>query len=125
MEHAMTLNHIDLPVSDIAGARAFFGTFFGFRCIFERADGLSVLLDEANFALTLSAVPAGETLRYPTGFHVGFNLQTEDELMRLHELLRSSGIEIALPLGDLGGALSFQCHVPGPLKVELSWRPRG
>ena len=120
----MILNHIDLPVSDIIAARAFFETFFGFRCIFARADGLTVLLDEADFALTFSALPAGEKLRYPTGFHVGFNLQTEDELMKYHELLRSAGIEIVTPLGDLGGALTFQCHAPGPLIVELSWRPR-
>jgi lactoylglutathione lyase len=57
----MNLNHIDLPVSDIDGARAFFETYFGFRCVFAREDGLTVLLDETNFALTLSAPPLGES----------------------------------------------------------------
>ena len=100
----MNLNHIDLPVSDIVGVRAFFESHFGFRCIFECEDGLTVLLDDANFALTLSNVLDGEELRYPAGFHVGFNLESEGQLR--------------------GGALTFQCNAPGSLLVELSWRPR-
>ena len=120
----MTLNHIDLPVSDIPGAKLFFETFFGFHCVFEQPDGLTVLLDEANFALTFSPVPPRETLRYPTGFHVGFNLRTESELMEYHDKLAAAGIEIVTPLSDLGGALMFQWNAPGPLLVELSWRPR-
>jgi hypothetical protein len=61
MEDAMTLNHIDLPVSDIVGAKTFFETYFGFGCVFEREDGLTVLLDESELALTLSPLPPGET----------------------------------------------------------------
>jgi catechol 2,3-dioxygenase-like lactoylglutathione lyase family enzyme len=44
----MKLNHIDLPVADIAGVRAFFESHFGFRCIFEREDDLPVLLDDGE-----------------------------------------------------------------------------
>jgi catechol 2,3-dioxygenase-like lactoylglutathione lyase family enzyme len=123
MEIAMNLNHIDLPVSDIDGARAFFETYFGFQCVFAREDGLTVLLDETNFALTLSAPPLGEKLSYPTGFHVGFNLREEHELLEAYRLLSASGVEIVRPLGELGGALTFQCNAPGAVLVELSWRP--
>lgn len=120
----MTLNHIDLPVSDIVGAKTFFESYFGFGCVFEREDGLTVLLDKSEFALTLSPLPPGENLRYSTRFHVGFNLDTEGELMSFYKLFRSAGVEISRPLGDLGGAPTFQCRAPGPLTVELSWRAR-
>jgi catechol 2,3-dioxygenase-like lactoylglutathione lyase family enzyme len=123
MEIAMNLNHIDLPVSDIGATRRFFENHFGFRCIFAREDGLTVLLDESGFALTLSALPLGEKLSYPTGFHVGFVLREEHELLKAHEQLSAAGLEIVRPLGDLGGALTFQCNAPGPILVELSWRP--
>jgi catechol 2,3-dioxygenase-like lactoylglutathione lyase family enzyme len=119
----MNLNHIDLPVSDIAGARAFFERHFGFRCILAREDGLTVLLDDAGFALTLSAVPPGEKLAYPTGFHVGFNVPGEQELRSKHAELAAAGSAIVRPLGMLGGALTFQCQAPGPLTIEMGWRP--
>jgi hypothetical protein len=42
-EIEMKLNHIDLPVVDIAAVRLFFATHFELRCIFTREDGLTVL----------------------------------------------------------------------------------
>ncbi|WP_204320685.1 hypothetical protein, partial [Klebsiella pneumoniae] len=51
----------------------FFDDRFRLTCVFARADGLTVLVDEIGFALTLSRLREGETLSYPTGFHLGFN----------------------------------------------------
>ena len=121
----MKLNHIDLPVTDIAGACAFFEKHFRFRCIFSRDDGLTVLLDEDGLALTLSAVVQGERPIYPTGFHIGFNLDDQDELFETHGRILAAGVPIVRPLGDLGGALTFHCQAPGPILVEVAWRPRG
>ena len=42
MEMAVHLNHIDLPVVDIAGARDFFESHFGIRCIVARDGGLAL-----------------------------------------------------------------------------------
>ena len=118
----MKLNHIDLPVADIAAARRFFETHFELRCIFTREDGLTVLLDEDGLALTLSPLPQGEALKYPTGFHIGFNLDNEDELFEVHRRIVSAGVPIVRPLGDLAGALTFHCQAPGPILVEVAWR---
>jgi catechol-2,3-dioxygenase len=122
-ETSMNLNHLDLPVADIAGVRSFFESYFGFHCIFERADGLTVLLDEAGFALTLSSLIGSESQSFPTGFHVGFNLPDESTLRDMCAKLIRAGVVIARPMGDLGGALTFQCYAPGQLLVELAWRP--
>jgi catechol 2,3-dioxygenase-like lactoylglutathione lyase family enzyme len=117
----MNLNHLDLPVTDVAAARSFFELHFGFRCVTERGD-LAVLLDRAGFALTLSRLPNGEIPHFPTGFHIGFNLATEAELLAAHERLSRAGIEIVRPLARFGPALTFQCGGPGAVAVELSWR---
>lgn len=124
----MKLNHVDLPVPDIAATRRFFETQFDFRCIFAREDGLTVLLDEDAFALTLSPLPHDDAdlpapaLSYPTGFHVGFNVDDQRELFEILERLVSAGVPIVRPLGDLGGALTFHCEAPGRILVEVAWR---
>lgn len=118
----MNLNHIDLPVADIAAVRLFFETHFEMRSIFTREDGLTVLLDEDGFALTLSPLPQGEVLKYLPGFHIGFNVDNEHELIEVHERMVSAGVPIVRPLGDLAGALTFHCQAPGPILIEVAWR---
>lgn len=118
----MNLNHIDVPTTDTIAARAFFERHLGFRCIFSREDGLTVLLDEDNFALTLSPLPEGESLRFPIGFHIGFNIDSEHEFYETHGQLASARVPIVLQPTMLGGALTFHCHAPGPILVEIAYR---
>jgi len=120
----MKLNHIDIPTTDIAAGCSFFERHFGFRCIFMRDDGLTVLLDEDDFALTLSPLADGETMHYPTGFHIGFNVDDEHTLYEMHRRLAAADVPIVLDPVDLGGALTFHCHAPGPILVEVAYRPR-
>lgn len=118
----MHLNHIDLPVPDLAATRSFFETHFGFRCL-HGDDAFCLLLGDGGFALALSALPPGEALRYPSGFHIGFNLADEADLHAIHERLQTARVPIMRPLGRLGNALTFQCEAPGPVQVELGYRP--
>jgi catechol 2,3-dioxygenase-like lactoylglutathione lyase family enzyme len=121
-EAIMNLNHIDLPTTDVAACRAFFEAHFGLRCIFSREDGLTVLLDEDNFALTLSPLLEGERLQFPTGFHVGFNVDSEHEFYETHGRMAAAQVPMVLQPTMLGGALTFHCHAPGPILVEVAWR---
>ena len=120
----MKLNHIDLPVMDPTSVRSFFERHFDMKCVFSGDDGLTVLLDEDGSALTLSLLPPGELLKYPTGFHIGFNLDNEDELFELHGRIAAAGVPIVRSLGDLAGAMTFHCEAPGPILIEVAWRPR-
>jgi catechol 2,3-dioxygenase-like lactoylglutathione lyase family enzyme len=117
----MRLNHLDLPVSDPHTAKHFFENHFGFRTIFIRSD-LVVMLDSTDFALTLSAKLADGDQGYPTGFHVGFNLNTEAELQAIYQNLLAAKVSLARPLGLLGGALTFQCFGPDQILIEMAWR---
>jgi catechol 2,3-dioxygenase-like lactoylglutathione lyase family enzyme len=116
----MRLNHLDVPVPDTDLVARFFERHFGMRRIFERADGLIVLLDEADFALTLSPQRRAEAL--PHGFHVGFNVAHEDIVTGIYEQLGGLNVPIQRALGTISGALSFQCLAPGGLVVEMAWR---
>jgi catechol 2,3-dioxygenase-like lactoylglutathione lyase family enzyme len=120
----MNLNHLDIPVSDVAQTRTFFERYFGFKEVFSREDGLTVLLDEDGFALTLSPLPEGQLMKFPVGFHIGFNVDCEDDLFEAHRKLVTAGVPIVRPVGDLAGAMTFHCHAPGPLLVEVAYRPR-
>ena len=35
----------------------------------------------------------------------------------------TSGVPIVRPLGDLAGAMTFHCQAPGPILVEVAYRP--
>lgn len=120
----MNLNHLDLPVCDVGASRSFFERYFGFKCIFVRGDGLIVLLDEDGFALTLSQLPSEETLKYPTGFHIGFNVDSEDDLFEVHKLIVTAGVPIVRAIGKFEGATTFHCLAPGPILVEVAYRSK-
>jgi len=122
MKHHMRLHHVDLPVADVAAVRAFFETHCGLRCVFAGAGGPTVLAGDGDFAVALSPLGNGEAERWPTGFHVGFNLPSEPALRAAFARLAAAGVPIARPLGDLGGAPAFQCLAPGGLVVELVCR---
>lgn len=119
----VTLNHLDLPCRDVAAMQAFFVTHFGFRTIFERPDGLVVLLDEAGFALTLSPLLDGDDGAFPKGFHIGFNPRNATEFEEMHARLKAADLPFARELGMLGGAETFQVLAPDGLLVEVGLRP--
>ena len=119
----MNLNHLDLPVLDVAATQHFFEYHFGFSCFYQR-DELVVLKDEAGFVLTLSQLPAQKAADFPIGFHIGFILEREDTVRQTYARLVASDVEIVYPLGQLGGALTFQCYAPGSISIEVSWRPQ-
>jgi catechol 2,3-dioxygenase-like lactoylglutathione lyase family enzyme len=117
----MKLNHLDLPVLDVIATQYFFETHFGFNCFYQ-GNGLVVLKDEAGFALTLSSLPIDRAFDFPPGFHIGFMVEKEGTLHSIYAKLAAAGVDIVYPLGQLGGALTFQCHTPGSVLVEVSWR---
>ncbi|MGV0028621.1 VOC family protein [Phormidesmis priestleyi] len=118
----MNLNHLDLPVPDVTATSQFFENHFGFSCFYQ-GNGLVVLKDEAGFALTLSPLPDDGEFDFPAGFHIGFVLDKEDTVRNLYARLVSTGVDIVYPIGQLGGALTFQCLAPSSILVEVSWRP--
>ena len=65
----MALNHLNLTVPDVPQTRAFFETYFGFRCVAGRqSDDLVVLVDESGFVLSLNNFTEAEEVANPGPF---------------------------------------------------------
>lgn len=118
----MKLNHLDLPVSNPIKAADFFINYLGFKRIFTREDGLVVLIGDGDFALSLSPLQGGKIHEYPFGFHIGFNISDEIKFEKICNTLSINNIDIASPMGELGGAQTMQFYGPDNIIIEFAHR---
>lgn len=120
----MRLNHLDLPVPDVAAARDFFADWLGFTPVETRgADGLAILRDTSGLVLVLSRLRRSGAQAMPEGFHIGFHLASEDEVTALHRRLLGAGVGDIAPPSMQRGAFSFYFEGPGAILVEVASRP--
>ncbi|MBV8265712.1 MAG: VOC family protein [Planctomycetaceae bacterium] len=116
----MRLNHLHLTVPNVAQSRAFFETYFGFRCIVSvsRSNGdLVVLTDEAGFALILNNFDKAP-VEYPRGFHIGFMQDSRERVDEIYERLKSDGFGVESPR-EFHGAWTFFFRAPGGFDIEV------
>ena len=119
----MKLNHLNLCVPDITEARTFFESHFGFRCVdIKGANILAVLQGEGDFILVLSNLRKDVKPAYPADFHIGFILESVDQVQAIYQRLQEAGIEIPQGIREMRGSLIFYCIAPGPILLEVSCR---
>lgn len=112
----MKVNHLHLMVPDVPASSAFFEKYFELRKSGGNA-GLTVLLDDQGFVLTLMKMGAKSSQTYPQNFHVGFFVDSESRVDAIHERMRSDGLEVAAPRRE--HAYSFYVGAPGGFLVEV------
>jgi catechol 2,3-dioxygenase-like lactoylglutathione lyase family enzyme len=132
----LNLNHLNLVVADVAQMTGFFERFFAFRCLDRRGDALAVLQGQGQgdgvegFLLVLMRPAAGESAgsdapAYPASFHIGFYVDGEPAVRAKHAELRDAGLDVndVKELHRAGATtVTFYCHAPGGLLVEVSSR---
>jgi len=74
----MKLNHIDLQVSNVSRAHAFFEEHFDFRCTFQRREQLAIMEDDDGFSFGVSNLFDSVPPQYPRDFHIGFILPSDE-----------------------------------------------
>ena len=114
----MALNHLNLTVPDGRQTRAFFETYFGFRCVAEPESGVIVLIDESGFILTLNNFDKAGEVVYPGAFHVGFRRDSREQVDTIHQRLKADGFDIKAP-HQFHGAWTFYLRAPGGFVVEV------
>ena len=115
----MQLNHIDLPVPDVAAATAFFVDGFGFTLAEQRGkDGMAILTSPG---MVLVLTRAAEAV-YPASFHIGFLQGSAEAVHAAHARLLAAGIAVPEAPKNMRGSLLFYCHAPGGVLVEVSYR---
>jgi catechol 2,3-dioxygenase-like lactoylglutathione lyase family enzyme len=123
LEDNMALNHLNLTVPDVRQTRAFFETYFSFRCIAERpSDALVVLVDESGFVLTLNNFVKAAEVVYPGAFHVGFRQDSRERVDALYQRLKSDGFDMKPP-HEFHGGWTFYLRAPGGFLVEVFHQP--
>ena len=118
----MRLNHLDLPVSDVAATRAFFEQWLGFS--HERTlgnDGLSILRDGDGLLLVLSRRQRQGAQEFPKQFHIGFYLESEEAVQGLYQRLAEAHVALDPP-SEQRGVFSFYFNAPGDILVEIAHR---
>ena len=115
----MRLNHLNLTVPDVAQTRAFFETYFGFRCVAEAGrDALAVLVDESGFVFTLNNFEKATEVTYPGAFHIGFMQESREQVDAIHARLKADGFDVKTPK-VFHGAWTFYFRAPGGFLVEV------
>jgi catechol 2,3-dioxygenase-like lactoylglutathione lyase family enzyme len=120
----MALNHLNLTVPDVPQTRAFFETYFGFRCLAgaPQSDTFVVLADESGFVLSLNNFTEAEEVVYPGAFHVGFRQDSREQVDATYQRLKGDGFDMKPP-HEFHGAWTFYFRAPGSFLVEVFHQP--
>ena len=123
----MRLNHLDLHVPNVPATTDFFVRYLGLSLIDTRANGgLAILSDGNGLELVLSHATAkfgseDQSGRDTVSYHVGFIVESRDEVDAVHAARRADGIDVQGPREMRGGWL-FYSYAPGNILVEIGAR---
>ena len=119
----MRLNHINIPVEDVAITKHFFEQHFDFTCTEIKGDNaLAVLKGKDEFTLVImsQAFNRNDIVTFPSAFHIGFLLQTKDEVIAQYNKLKAAGVNLENEPGNMRGVYGFYFMAPGNILTEIS-----
>lgn len=119
----MKLNHINLPVSDVATSSSFFEQYFGFKCIGKKGDNLIAILQGTDgFTLVLMAdnFNRNGNTTFPDAFHVGFLLESNEEVTNIYNRLLAAGFATEQAPANIRGGYGFYFNAPGNILTEVT-----
>jgi len=118
MTTSIKLNHLNLVVIDVAVATHLFETYFNFKCTGTKGDNIIAILKGAdNFTLVL--MRAKESKTYPDGFHIGFFVDTADQVNEIYLKLKNGGIAIGQEPKKIRDSFGFYFNFDN-LMIEVS-----
>ena len=124
----MTLNHLNLTVTDPEETSAFLAKYFDLRPGGGNK-GMQLLNDDNGMVLTLFKASASDRrdatdgdgparLRYPSSFHIGFIQDSEERVNQINQRLRDDGHNVDAP-ARLHGSWTFYFTAPGGFTIEV------
>ena len=115
----MTLNHVHLGTKDLKRSVEFYSQLFGFKKKFDHDPGV-FLENSAGFLIAID--PVDELPVFPSWYHLGFCLGSEQETLDMYAKCKSLGVTIVrdLMLKENQFA-SFFIFDPDKNKIEVSW----
>ena len=122
----MHLNHLNLPVADVAAARSFFTNVLDFTVTRDGGAAMAVLDDGHGTTLVLMDVArlnpayASEPPVYPPGFHVGFIVDSRAEVDAMHARLAATGFPPGHEPRRQHGSYGFYVTALGGILFEIT-----
>ncbi len=116
----MTLNHINLTVDDVLAAKKFLAKYFDLRDQMPESKNKTIgfVFDDNGMVITLIKAEKGETVKYPSSFHIGFMQATPDDVNRINQQLHADGYDVEPP-SKQHGAWTFYFTAPGGFLIEV------
>jgi lactoylglutathione lyase len=125
----MTLNHLNLTVTDPVETSLFLAKYFGLRAQGGNG-GMQMLYDDRGMVLTLikgrtedrapndGAAGRPANVKYPSSFHIGFIQESRERVDEINQQLRDDGVEVAAP-SHQHGSWTFYFTAPGGFTIEV------
>lgn len=115
----MTLNHIHLGTKNLNRSVEFYSAVFGFKKKFDHPPGIFI---ENSSGFLIAIDPVEELPKFPSWYHLGFCLSSENETLDMYKKCQSLNVEIVRDLlHEKDQFASFFILDPDSNKIEISW----
>lgn len=115
----MTLNHVHFGTKNLAKIKKFYEIYFGFITKLEHGDGV-FLTDQKGFLIAID--PVDEIPELPDWYHLGFCLNSSEEVFNIHNKMKSNNENIVREMKTSENQFaSFFVKDPDGNKIEVSW----
>jgi catechol-2,3-dioxygenase len=115
----MTLNHLNLTVTDPLESQAFLAKYFDLQPMGGN-DNIAFLSDENGMVLSLTNMRLGQEaeVKYPATFHVGFIQANEERVNEINARLKADGFDVPPP-SKQHGSWTFYFTALGGFTIEV------
>ena len=115
----MILNHINLAVSDVQGARRFLMGYFGLDPEgMPGNDRIAFLRDNHGIVLTLTSIGGATEVTSAGTFHIGFVQESPAGVDEINRRLKDDGFDVPAPSRQ-HGSWTFYFRAPGGYVIEV------
>ncbi|BCM91004.1 hypothetical protein IAD21_02868 [Abditibacteriota bacterium] len=116
----MKINHLNLTVTDVRGARDFLAKYFGLRPYSQGPDSdrFALMSDDNDMVLTLMSEGDKAEVKYPSSFHVGFRQESAEKVNEINQQLKDDGFDVKPPR-RFHGSWTFYFQAPGGFTIEV------
>jgi catechol 2,3-dioxygenase-like lactoylglutathione lyase family enzyme len=115
----MNLNHVHLGTKNLDNSVGFYQNLFGFRKKFDHPPGIFL---ENEFGFLLAIDPVEELPNFPSWYHLGFCVSSEQAALAMYQKCKSANVKIVRELMHQENEfVSFFILDPDGYKLEVSW----
>jgi catechol 2,3-dioxygenase-like lactoylglutathione lyase family enzyme len=115
----MKLNHLSFPSSDVAATAEFFVRYLD--CAISSKSETYYVLKRDGFDIVIDRA-SNYTPAWPKDFHVGFELETVDDVQLLYENFKDAGVLMETEVFNNTRGSRFFCRAPGGVMFEINTR---